>query len=46
MTTSNNGIVKIYFSETLVIPANATINIDKAVLNIALITQTSAYSKY
>jgi hypothetical protein len=34
ITISNEGKVEIYFSEEFVIPANATLNVDSAVLNL------------
>jgi hypothetical protein len=34
MTISNEGKVQIYFSEDLVIPPEATLNVDSAVLKL------------
>jgi hypothetical protein len=46
MTISNEGKVQIYFSEELVIPTNATLEVNRTVLKLELITKNLAYNKY
>jgi hypothetical protein len=46
MTISNEGKIMIFFSELLVIPANATLNINSSVLKIEFMSQSSEYAKY
>ena len=46
MTTSNEGQLKIYFSELFIIPSNFTTNINNSVLDLKIKSKSGVDPKY
>ena len=46
MTTSNEGLLKIYFSEQFIIPSKFNININTTVLDVKLISKSGVDPKF